>query len=246
MESLRFDLSGAAACFRQPDVNAKVYFTYNNIHRVALLGLLGAILGLKGYGDTSRYGPRKSGYPEFYELLSPLGVSVVPQSPRGYFTKKIHYFNNSVGYASKEEGGTLQVQEQWLENPAWTIFLTRQDLPEKLWQELCENILQERCVYIPYLGRNDFPAQVEHGKMVELSPSRQSRIHSLFLCQGEIKDLATGGYFQYLMVETAPVALVKNFNFYQFGRYVFTNGEVPEQLLPANLYSDGERQYAFY
>jgi len=56
MKSLRFTLSGRAACFRQPDVNTQVYFTYNNIHKVALLGLLGAVLGLSGYRNYKLYG----------------------------------------------------------------------------------------------------------------------------------------------------------------------------------------------
>ncbi|SHK00075.1 type I-B CRISPR-associated protein Cas5b [Desulforamulus aeronauticus] len=246
MKSLRFTLSGPAACFRQPDVNAQVYFTYNNIHRVALLGLLGAILGLSGYRNAKLYNQPERAYPEFYELLSPLGTSVVPNSPNGYFTKKIQYFNNSVGYASKEKGGNLQVREQWLENPSWTILLAQQTLPDALWDKLCQSVLTGQCVYLPYLGRNDFPAQIEEVAMVELAPSRQTQIHSLFLYDGDLRALTGRGYASYLSVETAPVALAAEHHFYQFGRYVFTNEAVPEPALPEKLYSDGERQYAFY
>jgi CRISPR-associated protein Cas5h len=246
MKSLRFILSGPAACFRQPDVNAQVYFTYNNIHRVALLGLLGAILGLKGYRNAKLYHQEERAYPEFYELLSPLGISVSPNSPNGYFTKKIQYFNNSAGYASKEAGGNLQVREQWLESPSWTVFLAQRTLPDDLWNRLCQSVLKGQCVYLPYLGRNDFPAQIDGADMVELSPSRQPYIHSLFRYDGDLKALAGGGYSRYLLVETAPVALAADHHFYRFGRYVFMNGAVPEQALPDGLYSDGKRQYAFY
>ena len=246
MKSLRFTLSGPAACFRQPDVNAKVYFTYNNIHRVALLGLLGAVLGLSGYRNAKLYGREERAYPEFYEVLSPLLVSVVPNGKNGYFAKKLQYFNNSVGYASKEEGGNLQVREQWLESPNWTVFLAQYELADDIWHKLCDYLLHGKCVYIPYLGRNDFPAQIDEMQMVDLYSSRSSRIHSLFLYDGDLKALEGGGPSQYLFVETAPTALVPTYNFYEFGRYLFTNCTVPQEALSSRLYTDGERQYSFY
>lgn len=246
MKSLRFTLSGPAACFRQPDVNAKVYFTYNNIHKVALLGLLGAVLGLSGYRNAKLYGQEERMYPEFYEVLSSLRVSVVPNGKSGYFTKKIQYFNNSVGYASKEEGGNLQVREQWLENPKWTVFLAQHELDDAIWNNLCDYLLRGECAYIPYLGRNDFPAQIEDVHMAELSPSHSPNIHSLFLYEGDLKALDGGGPTQFLFVETAPTGLFPNYNFYEFGRYIFTNAALPEEALPSHLYTDGERQYSFY
>jgi len=179
-------------------------------------------------------------------MLEPLQVSVVPNGRNGYFTKKIQYFNNSVGYASKEQGGNLQVREQWLENPGWTIFLAQHDLEEAVWDKLCSSMLQGQCVYLPYLGRNDFPAQIEDVQLIKLSPSRKSRIDSLFLYDGDLKALDSGKPSQYLFVETAPIGLAPKYNFYQFGRYIFTNGSIPETALPAALYSDGERQYCFY
>jgi CRISPR-associated protein Cas5h len=246
MKSLRFTLSGSAACFRQPDVNTLVYFTYNNIHKVALLGLLGAVLGLSGYRNAKLHGQEDPIFPEFYEVLSPLQISVVPNAKNGYFTKKIQYFNNSVGYASREKGGNLQVREQWLENPSWTIFLKQNNLDDIVWDKLCSSLLEGRCVYLPYLGRNDFPAQIEDMHMVELFPSRQSRIDSLFLYDGDLNALGGGGPAQYLFVETAPTGLVPKYNFYEFGRYIFTNCTVPEAVLPPLLYADGELQYCFY
>lgn len=246
MKSLRFKLSGPFACFRQPDVNAQIYFTYNNIHKVALLGLLGAILGLSGYRNTKIFGQEEEILPEFYEKLSPMLVSVIPNNKNGYFTKKIQYFNNSVGYASKEQGGNLQVREQWLENPSWTIFLAQHNLDPSLWDKLCNSLLQGRCVYLPYLGRNDFAAQVEDAHIMDLIPSSQSHIHSLFLYDGDLKVLGKGGPAQYLFVETAPIGLVPKYNFYEFNRYIFTNSAIPQEELPPYLYTDGEQQYCFY
>ena len=44
MRALKFTLSGKNAFFKKPEVNAYFYFTYGQIHRVALLGILGAIV----------------------------------------------------------------------------------------------------------------------------------------------------------------------------------------------------------
>ena len=116
MRALKFTLSGKNAFFKKPEVNAYFYFTYGQIHRVALLGILGAIVGYKGYGCTGTY-------PEFYEKLKDLKVSVVPRNSQGYIQKKVQMFNNTVGYASQELGGNLIVREQWLENPVWDIYI---------------------------------------------------------------------------------------------------------------------------
>ena len=51
MEAVKFTLSGRNAFFKKPEVNAYYYFTYSHIHKVALLGIFGAILGMV---DTRR------------------------------------------------------------------------------------------------------------------------------------------------------------------------------------------------
>ena len=116
MQALKFTLSGKTAFFKRPEVNTYYYFTFGNIHKVALLGMFGAILGYQGYNNTKEL-------PEFYRKLKDVKVSIIPQNKKGYFSKKIQYFNNSVGYASKEQGGNLIVKEQWLEYPKWDIIV---------------------------------------------------------------------------------------------------------------------------
>lgn len=52
MQALKFTLSGKTAFFKRPEVNTYYYFTFGNIHKVALLGIFGAILGYQGYNNT--------------------------------------------------------------------------------------------------------------------------------------------------------------------------------------------------
>ncbi len=51
MIGLQFTLTGRTAMFKQPDVNEFVYMTYGHIHKVAVYGMLGAMLGLNGYDE---------------------------------------------------------------------------------------------------------------------------------------------------------------------------------------------------
>lgn len=243
-KAIKFSLSGDAACFRKPDVNEKVYFTYNNIHRVALLGLLGAVLGLKGYRNEGLFGEKRRVFPEFYEKLSPLRIAIRPEADRGYFTKKIQYFNNSAGYASKEEGGNLMVFEQWLENPVWTIYLMRGTLEQDLWDKISTSLTKHQCVYIPYLGKNDFPAVIDNVQFCELIPAETKEgmfIHSLFTGDLDVIDDSTtiGDEPAYIFSEKAPVALQEKDNFYVFQQLFYTNCAVKQ--LQGELMQDGER-----
>ena len=176
MKAVSFELCGKTACFRKPDVNQYAYFTYNNIHKVALLGLFGAILGYGGYTQLfEKNRGLKEGqlgyddcFPEFYENLKQLRVSIVPLAAYGYFSKKIQVFNNFVGYANgmvsgnsekaiKERADTyiLNIREQWLENPAWQILIL--DDGSEVYQKLKEYLLLGKAAFIPYLGKNDHP-----------------------------------------------------------------------------------------
>ena len=74
MEAVRFTLSGRTAFFKKPEVNAYYYFTYSQIHKIALMGMFGAILGYGGYAQKNWQVVKKGQeivveYPEFYEKL---------------------------------------------------------------------------------------------------------------------------------------------------------------------------------
>ena len=80
MKAIKFNLSGKFAHFKKPDVNSYAYFTYSHIHKIAVLGILGSILGLKGY---NQFEPKEMKYPEFYEKLKDFKISkLYNQNPR--------------------------------------------------------------------------------------------------------------------------------------------------------------------
>lgn len=62
---ISFDLKAEMGFFKKPDINDGIYLTYNMLHKPALLGILGAIIGLKGY-------EKKGIMPEYYSRLEHL------------------------------------------------------------------------------------------------------------------------------------------------------------------------------
>lgn len=267
MKAVSFRLSGKTACFRKPDVNQFAYFTYNNIHKPALLGLLGAIVGYGGY--TKLYNQKMLltekiknsnskekkhlqeklskidlNMPEFYEKLQHLKVSIAPLAPYGYFSKKIQVFNNSVGYASQEEGGNLIVREQWLENPAWQILILDDGSSEYL--KIREYILNKKSVFVPYLGKNDHPAKIDDVKEIELNaPIENAKISSLFIeNKFEISKMPPRGELSYFFKEVSPMRLQEEYHFYEYENLIFTNHKVTNSDLE-NTYSFDSENYFF-
>ena len=261
MRAVSFRLSGKSACFRKPDVNQFAYFSYNNIHKPALLGLFGAILGLGGYAQLDSENrrieqsnraikkkadkkPLNSGYPEFYKRLKGLKVSITPLAPHGYFSKKIQVFNNSVGYASREEGGNLIVREQWLEEPKWQIMVL--DNGSKEYERLKEYLIDKKSVFVPYLGKNDHIANIDEVGEIELSNFIEKvKISSLFIeNECEISGGKPRGELSYFFKEVSPMRLQKDYHFYEYENLIFTNHKI-ELFKHSEIYSYDNKNYFF-
>lgn len=252
MEILKFKLSGKSAFFKKPEVNTYCYFTYGNIHRIALLGILGAILGYKGYSQMKdilsikEEIDLKPAYPEFYEKLKELKIAILPLNPKGVITKKIQIFNNSTGAGSKEldkknkieYGVNLIVKEQWLENPKWEICILL-DCEEA--KKIKEAIQNRKCKFYPYLGTNDHFADIEYLGVEEAQPIEQDdyRIDS-FMAKDNIEFIEKNSrqlrkilsedeiesYSQFKYEEALPKSIDAEVNNYELERFVYTNGFV--------------------
>lgn len=221
MDALMFKLSGRTAFFKKPEVNSYFYFTYGNVHKVALMGMLGAILGYNGYIQLK--GQAKN--PEFYSRLKNLDIAICPEETyMGTFSRKIQSFNNSVGYASGEMGGNLIINQQWLDNPSWSIYIAL-NCEEAI--KIKENLLNKKCVYMPYLGSNDHPASITEPKLVSYEKAQEGEevvLHSLFP-QGEdeirVEESSLDRPFHY--TEFLPVGLEENTNRYIMKKFEYTN-----------------------
>jgi CRISPR-associated protein Cas5h len=265
MKAISFKLSGKTACFRKPDVNVYAYFTYNNIHKPAILGLFGAIIGLGGYTqlhdkkeqmrvkNKALKGKDKKDaeellknldmtFPEFYEKLWHLKVSITPLAPNGYFSKKIQTFNNSVGYASFEMGGNLIIREQWLENPEWQIMILDDGSEE--FAKISEYLLSGKSVFIPYLGKNDHFAKIDEVETLELLDASGNYIDSLFIKDFEKFDgWPKENELPFVFQEVSPISFQKDWHFYEYKPLVFTNYEI--ETFPKDTYHYDGKNYTF-
>lgn len=234
MDILKMTLSGRTAFFKKPEVNSYVYFTYGCVHKVVLMGIFGAILGLNGYGQKEKVGE----YPEFYEKLQGIRLGVKCNGTDAYIPKKIQVFNNTVGYASKEQGGILNVKEQWLESPSWDIYILIRDEVSK---QLAAQLLNYCCTYIPYLGKNDHPADITGVKLFKdvIPEEEYHRIDSIMekekvafytfddfaeaMEEEEDLDSLEDSTYVYRYEESLPVRLSKELQMYEEETFVATN-----------------------
>ena len=243
---ISFDLKADGAVFKKPDVNDGLYLTYNTLHKPALMGILGAVLGLRGFEASGEF-------PEYYQVLANIQVSIAPlskQSSQGNFTKFTVQYNNGVGYASQEQGGNLIVKEQTLFKPGYRCFV-QLDEQETIHQELTRAFLQGEAVYPPYLGKNEFPAWWENVETWEEKPfgfDRDFRLNSLFIKQSRLQDEVSMPKFslmrpasadtedRFLFFERLPLQYDPILRQYELAEFAYTNHLLTAGSSLQNLY----------
>jgi len=253
------DIEADFGMFKKPDVN-DVYFTFNIIPKTQILGILGAVIGLKGYNQMKD----SDDYPEFYKELQNLPIGVVPYGNKGVFQKRIIKYNNTVGYANKD-GGTLNIIEQTLITPKYRIYIGL-DLSNKIHKKL-DKYLSAKPVeyeYIPYMGKNEFRLTIDEVQCFEdkdfsiFKPTGEFSIYSLFPNIGNEalkKSEALRDPFDISMSETyfyyferLPIGL-DELNQYKYENFAYTNAKLvhdTEFIKSLSLFDVGNKVICLY
>ena len=182
------DLHSQFGFLKKPDINDGIYLSYNMLHKPALLGILGAVIGLRGYNVEGRM--KATDVPEYREKLEQLKVAIQPlHSQNGNFAKDLIKYTNTVGYASEEQGGVLIVNEQTLIRPSYRIYLLL-DMEKELHSLLHNRLKNQEAEYIPYLGKNDHQLWWDNFQewrilKKDFKPTENFKIDSLFLKPSE-------------------------------------------------------------
>ncbi len=183
-----------------------------------------------GYSQQS-----EAEYPKFYEVLKDIKVAIAPLAEKGMFPTKVQTFNNSVGYASSETGGNLIVKQQWIDKPAWEIYICDDGQPYM--DNLINSLVLRKTKFIPYLGTNDHFATIEQVEKVEFSPVNEF-VQVCSLCpksKVEISEVdewdTTTQYFKY--EEKLPYKLDKLYNQYEFETFICTNQQLKGEVFKA-------------
>lgn len=141
---ISIDLKADFGFLRKPDTNEGIAMSYNMLHKPALLGIFGAVLGLEGYRI-------RGVLPEYYKDLVGLKIGIQPLNhENGNFAKTTIVYTNTIGYANKD--GNFIAYENTLIKPSYRIFVI---LSED--QALYEFLKEGKAEFIPYMGKNEFP-----------------------------------------------------------------------------------------
>lgn len=262
---ISLDLFGDFGFFKKPFSNEKLdlYLTFNMIHKPALLGILGAILGLSGY---QKYGQ----LPEYYKKLKSLKIGIEPIEmdestgkvfhEKGIYPKITLKYNNAVGYANSQ-GGILNIHEQILLSPAYRCYiLLDNSIETSLQSQLKEYITNGYAEYLPYFGKNEFSCWWEKESVKEYSAVDSDMniafsISSIFyLSDTRLKDskndffdfFSTQNPFAYF--ERLPVGFIQVEDSYQYQveKFSYSNFKIRAGTPIESLYAvkrDNETKY---
>lgn len=239
---ISIDIRADFGFLKKPDINEGIYLTFNMLHKPALLGVLGAIIGLEGYQTKNKL-------PEYYQILSDLKLGIQPLgAERGNFGKTVIQYNNGVGYASFETGGNLIIKEQVLIKPAYRCFILL-EAESSYHQQLGDYLENNKAEFLPYLGKNDFSLWWENWQeyeFEEFEATRDFKIQSIFMKADEtIKDstkkiplLPWGGNSEPVFVyfEELPIGFDSSLMQYIRRQFVFTNFMLKKDFQIEGLY----------
>ncbi len=169
---------------KKPDTNEPVYLTFNMLHKPALLGILGAIIGESGFKE-------KGVLPDYYLKLQDTKMGIQPlRHENGNYQKTIITYNNTTGMASKEQGGNLMVTEQTLIAPAYRCYFLF-DMENEIHQKADEYLSKYYAEYLPYLGKNEFSVWWENYTVYEFEqfvPENSFKISSIYIKDQSLKE----------------------------------------------------------
>ena len=242
--------------FKKPFSNEKLdlYLTFNMLHKPAMLGILGSILGLSGYKKNREL-------PEHYEKLKSLRVGIEPIEKNkagrilhenGIFPKTNVKYNNAVGYANETEyplkirGGTiLNIHEQIIVAPAYKCYILFDNSIElKLQSKLAEYLKNSYAEYLPYFGKNEFSCWWEKEsykeyELYDIDKDNSFAVDSIFyLTESSLKEskssLSVSDFFNteksspYAYFERLPIGFTKVEDSYQYEieKFIYSNFKI--------------------
>lgn len=214
---ISFTIEAEFGMFKKPDVNDKIFITYNIIPKTYILGMLGAIMGYDGYAQNQN----KSLMPEFYEKLKNIRVGIAPKNSNGgVYKKEFIIFNNTYN------GETKNIVEQTLINPQFEIFIEIANT-----HPLIDKLYKKKAEYLPYMGKNEFSLwwhEVhEHKKFEKVHEKNNFEVLTIipknekFVLKNSGFKERTTNYFYFF--ERLPYAWEKNPKQYKYQNFLYTN-----------------------
>ena len=232
---LTFRLYGSFAHFNQP-VSNRFRNTYSIIPKPQLLGLVGSIVGLRGYKN-------KETIPEFYQKIGTLKVFVKPNNIQDRkfvvtYNSMNSFLNNRVDTGSPN----VIINEQVLMGPDYTIGLLL-DETDSIHKNIIENIRYNRSVFPIYFGKNEFFANIQFNSLDDYEDNAENEV----ICHSILPfDQLQTECSEDMRLELVPVGFNERF------KYVYRLMAVPQNdckivlnSLNDSIVSNGNVYYVF-
>jgi len=235
---ISFTIKAEFGMFKKPDINDKIFVSYNMISKPYLLGILGAIMGYNGYNQNND----KSKMPEYYEKLKDIRVAIAPSSDNGgIFKKEFIIFNNTTN------GKIANITEQTLINPAYRIYLEL-DCSKYNHNKLYLKLKNNKAKFLPYMGKNEFSLWWDnfkiHDKFNEIESKEKFEVVSIIKREQDFKVKGTGykerttNYFY--LFERLPIGFEEQLKQYQYHDFLYTNAVFKNNKSLENIYECDE------
>lgn len=251
MEKLiSIDLKGDFGFFRKPDANNTVNLSYNMLHKPALLGIFGAIIGLEGYKE-------KGTMPAYYDALKEIKIGVEPLlHEKGNYPKTVIKYTNTIGYANK--GSTYLTEEATLIKPAYRVYALL-NLDDSNHNQLFDYLQAGKATFLPYFGKNEHAIWWEKESFLEYKfqsvekPIGNFYLKTLFLKQDVIKEHKAEPILNfmtfleeetpYMYFERLPKGFDTSLFQYEIGDYVLTTFQLKNSVGINQLYYLKQQQH---
>lgn len=256
---ISIDLKGDFGFFRKPDTNNStntIILSYNMLHKPALLGIFGAIVGLEGYKE-------KGMMPAYFYALKDLKIGIEPLfHEKGNFSKNLNIYTDATGFNNKDKNGlpsTRIMKESILIKPAYRVYILLDD-EESNQSHLYKNLKDGNAEFLPYFGKNEFSVwwdkesfkQYDNYEVVD-KPLDDIKIKTLFLKQDIIKENKAAPVFDleslindetpYMYFERLPIGFDTSLFQYEMGDFVLSSFRLKKSIGISNLYYLNQEQY---
>ena len=233
---ISFTINSEFGMFKKPDINDKIFVSYNMLHKPYLLGILGAIMGYAGHNQNQD----KSKMPQYYEKLKNIKVAISPSNKNGgIFKKEFIIFNNTTN------GSIANITEQTLVNPAYRIYLELDDEQNK---ELIHKLKKNEAIFNPYMGKNEFSLWWNdfkvHKRFEKVESKKKFEVKTI-IKKPEKFVLKNSGYKErttnyFYLFERLPIGFDEQLKQYLYHEFLYTNAVFKSNSTLENLYESDE------
>ena len=153
-----FELSGEYGHFRKFNTTTSP-LTYPIPTRTALIGLLGAVLGIERETAPGRFPANAVPVQELFASRV-CGVAVQLLAPVKKVNIGFNLLDTGNSFFEIKKSGRTQIEFELLKNPAFRVFVQHQD--EALFDKLAGQLTSNAHHFTPYLGLSQFTATLQN------------------------------------------------------------------------------------